>query len=146
MEPSVTIFGPLDTIVGPYIQWVLLGLVLVNLVTRGLAYRKHAAQAADGGADAVSRFIPHEATNVALVVAAFYFGTLHPHAGIVMSTLVLGAFVTDFFEFEARKVEARRGLDLERPKAGIAASMLVLLYAAYQSLFYLVEPFWTAIV
>lgn len=146
MEPSVTLFGPLDTVVGPYIEWVLLALAVGNLLTRSLAYRKHVAQAAEGGADAVSRYIPHEVANVALALAAFYYATLAPHGGIVMSTLVVGAFATDFFEFEARKVEARRGLDLERPKAAIAASGLVLLYAGYQTLFFVIEPFWSAIV
>jgi len=145
MEPSVTLFGPLDTLVGPYIEWVILVLAVVNIGTRAIAHRKHVSQAADG-ADAVSRFVPHEAANVALATAAFYYTTLHPHGGIVMSTLVLGAFVSDFFEFEARKVEARRGISLERPKAGIAASGLVLLYAGYQTLFFVIEPVWSAIV
>ncbi|MFB6143644.1 MAG: hypothetical protein ABEJ30_09930 [Halorientalis sp.] len=146
MEPSVTLLGPLDAVVAPYIEWLLLALAVVNVGTRVLAHRRHVAQAADGGADAVSRFLPHEVANVLLVLAAFYYTTLHPHAGIVMSVLVLGVFVSDFFEFESRRVEARRDIGLERPKAGIAASGLVLLYAGYHTVFSLIKPFWTAIV
>lgn len=146
MEPSVTIFGPLDTIVGPYIEWVLLVLAAANLATRALAHNRHVDQAEDGGAENISRFVPHQAVNVVLVLAAFYYATLHAHGGIVASVLVIGVFLSDFFEFEARKVEARRDIPLERPKSGIAASLLLLLYAAYQSLFFLIEPFWSAVV
>jgi hypothetical protein len=58
---------------------------------------------------------------------------------MVLSVLVLGLFLTDFFEFEARKVEARRDVPLDRPKGSIAAGMLVLAYAGYQALFFLIE-------
>lgn len=146
MAPSVTLFGPIDTLVGPHMEWILLALVVGNFVTRGLAHRMHVKQAADGGADAVSRFLPHEVSNVALALGALYYTTLHSHSGIVTTTLVIGVFLSDFFEFEARKVEARRGVALDRPKSGIAASSLLFLYVAYLSLFFLIEPVWSAIV
>lgn len=151
---TVNLFGPVDSILGGslgvggdvlVIEAVILGLILVNLVTRHLAHRRHKAQAAEG-ADAVSRHPLHEATNVVLVVATLYYTTLEHHAGVVMTMFVLGLFITDFFEFEARKVEARRDLPLERPKGALVASALVFLYAGYHTVFFLVRPIWSAIV
>ncbi|AQL43815.1 hypothetical protein BV210_14370 [Halorientalis sp. IM1011] len=139
MQPSVTLFGPLDTILGPHMEYVLLALAVINIGTRAFTYRRHVKQAEDGGAEAVSRNPIHAASNVLFVLAAFYYTTLHQHSGIVASALVVGVFITDFFEFEARKVEARRGIDIERPKGAIAASLLALAYIAYLSLFFLVE-------
>jgi hypothetical protein len=37
-------------------------------------------------------------------------------------------------------------MTMERPKAALTASFVALLYASFQSLFFLVEPVWTAIV
>lgn len=145
MEPSVTLFGPVDTVLGPYIEYVILVLVVANIAARGLEYRQHVRQA-DEGADAVSRGTFRVGTNVLLVVASFYYLTLHAHAGMVMSVLVLGMVITDIFEYESRLVEARREIEIERPKGAIAASVLVLLYAAFQSLFFLIKPFWSAII
>ena len=139
MQPSVTLFGPLDTILGPHMEYVLLALAVINIGTRAFTYRRHVKQAEDDGAEAVSRNPIHTASNVLFVLAAFYYTTLHQHSGIVASALVVGVFITDFFEFEARKVEARRGIDIERPKGAIAASLLALAYIAYLSLFFLVE-------
>lgn len=144
-EPSVTLFGPLDTVVGPYIEYLLLALVLVNLLTRWVAHRTHRNQAEEG-ADAIHRHPLHLASTWALVIAALYFLTLHHHAGLVLSTLVVGLFVTDFFELEARKVEAREGLGIERPKSSLLMSTLVLMYTGYVSLFFLIETYWNAIV
>jgi len=144
--PSVTFFGPLDTVLGPYMAYVVLVLAVVNIATRALAHRRHVEQAAEGGAEAISRHPIHVASNLLLVVAALYYTTLHAHSGVVASTLIVGLFLTDVFEFEARKVEARRGVDLERPKGSIAASVLVLMYAGYITLFFVIEPFWSAIV
>jgi hypothetical protein len=146
MEPSVTFFGPLDSLLAARMEYVLLALVVVNMATRIIAHRRHVSQAADGGADAITRFPLHAASNVVLVLASFYYLTLHHHAGIVVSTLVLGLFLTDFFEFEARKVEARRDISLERPKGAIAASMLTLVYVAYLSLFFVIEPIWSSVI
>ena len=144
--PPVSLFGPLDALLGDSIEYVLLGLVLVNLLTRVLAHRTHVTTAEDGGADTMSRYLPHTASNVLLVLASFYYLTLHHHAGLVTSVLVLGLFITDFFEFEARKVEARRDIPIERPKGAIAASLLTLTYVAYQSLFFIIAPAWGAVV
>jgi hypothetical protein len=130
-EPFVNLFGPLDALQGQ-IEIVILALVLVNMVTRFLAQRRYVDQYEDGGAEAISRWIPHEVTNVVLVLAAFYFMTVHHHGGLVTSVLVVGMVITDFFEFESRKVEARRDLPLDRPKAAIGAWMLALLYAIFQ--------------
>ncbi|MFB6128569.1 MAG: hypothetical protein ABEJ47_02285 [Halorhabdus sp.] len=144
--PSVSLFGPLDALLGNNVVYLLFVLAVANVVTRALAHRRHVSQATNGGADAMSRFFPHVISNVLLVLASFYYLTLHHHGGIVTSILVLGLFLTDFFEFEARKVEARRGIDLDRPKGAITASLLVLGYVSYQSLFFVVAPAWNAVV
>jgi hypothetical protein len=150
VEPSF--FGPIDAVLGApvvgdvlVVEVALFALVIVNFVTRRVAYGRHKRQAEEGP-EAVARWTPHELTNVGLVVGALYYATIEHHAGVVLSTLVIGLFLTDFFEFEARQVEARRDLPIERPKGAIVAALLVFLYAAYQTLFFLVEPVWTAVV
>lgn len=134
-ESFVNLFGPLDTALQGQIEIVILALVLVNMVTRFLAQRRYVDQYEDDGADAITRWIPHEATNIVLVLASFYFLTVHAHGGLVISVLVVGMVITDFFEFESRKVEARRDLPLDRPKAAIGAWVLALLYALFQVAF-----------
>jgi hypothetical protein len=146
MEPFVSLFGPVDTLLAPVIEYLLLGLLVVNMVGRGIEYSQHVSQAADGGADAITRNALRVGTSFLLIVGSFYYLTVHHHGGMVFSVLVLGLFLTDLFEFESRKVEARRGIDIERPKGAIAASFLALLYIGYQSLFFLVAPFWNAVV
>jgi hypothetical protein len=144
MQPLV-LFGPLG-VVDPFIEEILLVLALANVVTRRIAHDRHTRQAEDGGAEAMSRHLGHEATNVLLVVGSFYFLLVHYHGGFVMSMLVLGLVVTDFFEFEARKVEARTDRPIEMPKGALVASALVVGYAAFQALWYLVEGPWQAVV
>ena len=135
--------GALDA-VERLLPFAVLGLVVANMVTRALAHRSHARQAeAD---DDLSRYLPHTLSTTALVGASFLFTVVEPHGGIVLSVLVLGAFVSDFFEFESRQVEARNDLHVERPKASLTVSVLVLLYAGYQALFFVVEPLWNAVV
>jgi hypothetical protein len=134
MEPFVNIFGQLDAL-HSFIEPVLLALVLANMVTRYLAHDRHVEQYEDGGADAVSRFLPHEATNGLLMLASFYYTTVNYHGGVILSMFVAGLLVTDFFEFESRKVEARREISLDRPKASLSLWMLALLYLGYQMLF-----------
>ena len=139
---------PIDALaaVEGLLKYAILGLVLVNMVTRIAAHSKHRKQA-DGGDDGdLSRWLPHSVVSLLLVLASFAFMIVEPHGGMVMSVLVLGMFVADFFEFESRKVEARNGLDFERPKAAITASVIVLLYAAYQSLFIFVKDYWNLVV
>jgi hypothetical protein len=80
------------------------------------------------------------------VLGSFYLLSLHHHAGMVLSTLVLGLFLTDFFEFEAKEVELRKDEKLSSPKGAMTASFVVFLYAGYLSLFFLIEPIWSAIV
>jgi hypothetical protein len=65
---------------------------------------------------------------------------------MVMSVIAVGLFLTDFFEFESRQVEARNDMTFERPKGAVAASLLALLYAGYQSLFVFVQPLWRLVV
>jgi hypothetical protein len=140
---------PLDPLVGleSAIPFVVLALVLANMVTRLVAHSKHVEQAKDAADDsAITRYTPHTVTTVLLVLASFAFLVVAPHGGMVMSVLVLGVFIADFFEFESRKVEARNEMEMERPKAAVTASIVALLYASYQTLFFLVEPLWSAVV
>lgn len=150
VEPSL--FGPIDAVFGATvidsvlaIEVALFALVIVNFVTRRIAWGRHKRQAEEG-AEAVTRWPLHELTNVVLVLGAFYYATLDHHAGVVMSTLVLGLFITDFFEFEARNVETRREIPIERPKGAVVAGALVFLYAGYQAVFFLLAPIWGSIV
>lgn len=133
-EPFVNLFGPLDALQGQ-IEIVVLALVLVNMVTRVMAQRRYVDQYEDDGEAAISRWIPHELSNVVVVLASFYFLTVHHHGGLVTSILIVGMVITDFFEFESRKVEARRDLPLDKPKGAIGAWALALLYVVFQVLF-----------
>lgn len=144
-QPFVSLFGPVDAVLSPYIAYVLLGLLVVNLGARALEYRQHVDQAADGDEE-LSRHPLRVGTNFLLVIGSFYYLTVHHHAGMVFTILVLGVFITDLFEFESRKVEARREIDIERPKGAIAASMLALAYIAYQTLFFVIAPAWKLVV
>jgi hypothetical protein len=139
------LFGPIDDLLAPVIEWVVLVLVVANLLTRGLAHRRHVRQATEG-ADAITRHPAHQAVTVLLVFASFYFATVDYNGGMVLSMLVLGMVLTDLFEFEARKVEAREDRPIELPKGSLVASLLVAAYAGYQSLFFLIDPVWQAIV
>ncbi|WP_254767522.1 DUF7313 family protein [Salinilacihabitans rarus] len=150
VEPAL--FGPVDVLgtelVGDVvlIEVILLVLVVANLLVRAVAYRGYVATAREEGADAVSRSLPLEATTFLIVLGGFYYITVHLHGGVVFTTLALGVFVADFFEFEARLVEARTDKPFERPKGAITLSMLAFLYIAYQSLFFLVRPLWETVV
>lgn len=144
-EPSVVLFGPIDTFVAPYIEYVILALVLVNLIARKVANDAYVRGARDDGEDGVTRSTFLTATDLLLVVASFYYLTLHHHSGMVLSVLVLGMVIADFFEFEARLVEARNDMAVESPKGAIVASLLVLLYAGFLSLFVFIKPIWAEI-
>jgi len=146
VDPSVAFFGPLDTLVAPYIEFVLLALVLLNFVSRRVAHGRHVEQAEADGADAITRHPFHSFTSWGLILASFYYLTLHHHAGMVLSTLVIGTYLADFFEFEARKVEAREGHGIDRPKGALVAASFTFLYVGYLSVFFLVEPLWSAVV
>lgn len=161
--PAYELFGPLDAVLGgtSTIEYVLLGLLLANMVTRVFAHRRNVTEAAGGDVLRIRPLIPgladeapgdltrhpaHVLTNLTLLLASFYYTTLHQHSGIVFTTLVLGVFITDFFEFESRCVDFRRDLDIEPPKGAIAASLLALLYVGYLSLFQFIAPVWSAVV
>lgn len=146
MEVPLSLFGPIDAILQGRVEYVLLVLALASVAARAVAHRSTVRQAEQGGAEAISRHPALVATHVLLVLTTFYYTTTHYHAGIVISVLVLGMVLTDFFEFESRKVEARNELTIERPKAAMVASLFVLGYAAYISLFFIVKPYWSQVV
>lgn len=143
VEPAL--FGPIDAVLGDVVEFVVLALVLLNLGTRYLAHRSYVSQA-DDGVESIDRHLGHELSNVALLLGSFYYLSIHHHSGIVLTTLVLGTVIADLFEFESRNVEARQGWELEKPKGALLASTLVVLYAAFISLFFIVQPIWNAIV
>ena len=145
----LSLFGPVDAVLGsgdpPLIVYVLVVLALLNVLTRAISHRSNVKQARDG-ADAIEQHPAHIATTILLILGSFYLGTVELHSGMVLSVLVVGMFVTDFFELEARRVEARNDRAIGRPNGAIAASVLVVLYAAYLSVFFVVAPLWNAIV
>ncbi|MFC4449691.1 DUF7313 family protein [Halorussus aquaticus] len=146
MEP-LSLLGPIDALFADVIEYVVFALVLVNMGTRWWAYRDYRKQArSDEYDEELDRNVLHEVSNVVLVLGSFYLLTLHHHAGIVLSTLVLGLFLTDFFEFEAKEVELRQDERLSSPKGSMTASFVVFLYAGYISLFYIIEPLWNSVV
>lgn len=138
---------PLDQLaaVEPIVPIAILVLVLANFATRFMAHRSHVQQAEDGD-DELSRYLPHSITSGGLVLLSFLYLLVEPHGGMVMSVLVVGMFLTDFFEFEARNVEARNDRELDRPNGALTASVVVFLYAAYQSLFFLIADVWNAVI
>ncbi|MFC7166442.1 DUF7313 family protein [Halospeciosus flavus] len=147
IDQSVAIFGPLDRVVGPYAGYVVLAFAVLTFLTRKLQHDHVVEQAAS--ADDVEQASRHPVHSVALggfVVTSFYYLTLHHHSGIVMATLAVGVFLTDFFEIEARSVEIREGHDLERPKAAMVAGVIALLYASYITLFVFVKDYWNMVV
>ena len=147
MQPLQFVVPLLDIfeVIGEYLVYVVLVLVLANMVTRVLAHNHHENQV-DDGAEELSRYAPHTATNVLLILASMLYLAIEPHSGMVTVILVLGVFFSDFFEFEAREVEARTNNPIERPKASIAASVLLLLYVAYVGLFFLVKDYWNLVI
>jgi hypothetical protein len=126
------------------LAYVVLALVLANLVTRLLAHRSHVAQVDRD--ETPTRYLPHVASSVALLLASLAYLVAAPHGGMVLSVLVVATLLADLFEFESRQVEARNGLPVERPKSALTGSLLVLLYAGYQSVFFVVQPVWSALV
>lgn len=146
MEVPLSLFGPIDAILHGRVEYVLLVLAVANIVARAIAHKSTVRQAEQEGAEAITRHPALVATHVLLVLSAFYYTTVHYHPGIVISVLILGMVLTDFFAFEARKVEARNELPIERPKAAMVTSLFVLGYAAYISLFFIIQPYWTQVV
>ena len=126
------------------IPYVALVFVLANMVTRLLGHRSHVRQAESEGA--ISRYVPHVTSSIGLVLVSFAYMLVAPHGGMVLSVLVIGTVLADFFEFESRQVEVRNDMTIERPKSALTGSLLVLLYAGYQSIFFIIQPIWSAIV
>jgi hypothetical protein len=149
MNP-LSLFGPVDAVLGsgepPLIVYVLVVLAVLNLATRAISHRANVSQADEGGADAIKQHPAHIATTILLILGSFYLGTVELHSGMVLSVLVVGMFITDFFELEARRVEVRNDREISQPKAAVAASVLVVLYAAYISVFFVIAPLWNAVV
>lgn len=138
--------GALESVAG-VLPYVILVVVLVNVVTRLLAQRSFERAADEGDDDeALSRYLPHETVNVLLILLSFAFMIVEPHGGMVLSVLVVGMVISDFFEYESRRVEARNNLEMDRPNSAIVASALVIAYAGYQALFFLIEPIWSSII
>lgn len=143
MDPLL--FGPVDAALMPIIEYVILGLVVLNLVTRYLAHRATVDGFERRGVDGIGHYTPHVAANVLLLVANFYYITVDQHYGVTIGVLILALVLTDFFEVEARRVEARNEMPLERPKAAMGLSVIVLVFAAYIALYFLVEPYWQSV-
>lgn len=130
--------------VGPVLPYAILVMAVANLATRHLEYKRHVDQGADG--DSVEQYTPHAFTNVGLLLLSLLFAVAAPVSGVILSIVVITMVIADLFEFEARNVEARNDISIEAPKSSIVASLLVLVYAAYYALFFLVADLWNQIV
>ena len=137
MDPA-TMFGPLDAILTTevlgviLVKYLLVGLVLANMATRILAYQRNVNEADDDDVETASRHPLHTATTIVLILTTFYYATYAPHGGVVLTKLVLGMFLTDFFEFETRSVDLRNDGQVRRPNGALTASLFVLAYATFQ--------------
>lgn len=130
--------------VGPVLPYAILVMAVANLATRHLEYKRHVDQGADR--DSVEQYPPHAFTNVGLLLLSLLFAVAAPVSGVILSIVVITMVIADLFEFEARNVEARNDISIEAPKSSIVASLLVLTYAAYYALFFLVSDLWSQIV
>lgn len=137
MDPA-TMFGPLDailtsTVLGvELVKYLLVVLVLANMATRILAYQRNVSEAEDEDVETASRHPLHTASTIVLILTTFYYTTYEQHGGVVLTMLVLGMFLTDFFEFETRSVDLRKDKAVRRPNGALFASLLVLAYATFQ--------------
>ena len=127
--------------VGPIIPLAILALAVANMGTRLLSHRKHRQQAVDSDADSLDRYTPHVFTTTGLVILGMLFTLYKPISGMIMMIPVIGLFITDFFEYESREVEARNDMEFERPKAALGVSVLLLIYAGYYGLSFIYEPY-----
>lgn len=135
-----------DAVLASAIPFIVLLLAIANIATRYLAHRRHVNQAAEHGADGIERYPAHTATTLALVLATFYYVLVDLHHGIALAAFALTAFLADFFEYEARLVEARTDRPLEAPKAAIGASLFVAVYAGFIVLVELLGAFWSPVI
>ena len=128
MDPAI--LGPIDAIFFPIIEPILLIGAVANLVTRFLAHRSHIKQNEEEKGS-LQRFVIHEISNGVLIIFSLYYMTIHHHGGMILSLMVLAMVLADIFEFEARLVESRGGMEIELPKGSIVGSALVLVYVLY---------------
>jgi hypothetical protein len=135
-----------DAVLALAIPFIVLVLAMINAVTRYLAHRQHVKQAEEYGADGIERYLPHSVMNVLLVLATFYYILVDLNAGVILATFALSMFIADFFEYESRLVEARTDRPIELPKAGLGASVFLLLYAGFTVLVTLFGAFWTPVI
>lgn len=138
--------GAVDGALETAIPFVVLALAIVNVITRILAHRSHVSQADEHGADGVERSSLHTLSTLALVLATYVYVMVNIHVGVALAAFALTAFIADFFEFEARLVEARTDRPLEPPKAAIGASLFVLVYAGFIVLVTLFGSFWSPVI
>jgi hypothetical protein len=136
----------IDAVLASAIPFIVLVLAMINAATRYIAHRQHVRQAEEHGAEGIERYQPHSVTNVLLVLATFYYILVDLHVGVILSTFALAMFISDFFEYEARLVEARTDRPLELPKAGLGASVFLLVYAGFIVLVTLLGQFWTPVI
>lgn len=139
-------FAAIDSILVPAIPYIVCALAIVNVATRLLAHRNHVQQAEEHGVEGIERYTPHSVVTILLVIASFYYLLVDLHPGVILSVFALTVFITDFFEFESRLVEARTDNPLEAPKAAIGASVFLVLYAVYTVLADLLGAFWSPII
>ncbi|GAB3706148.1 DUF7313 family protein [Halorubrum pallidum] len=126
--------------VGPVLPYAIFTMAVANIVTRHLAHRRHVEHGTDG--DSVDPYTPHVFTNIGLVLLGVLFAIDSPVSGVIVSVIIITMVIADLFELEARNVEARNDMTIEAPKSAIAASGLLLVYASYYALFFLVEGIW----
>lgn len=140
MQPD-TMFGPLDVVLyDQVILYVLLGLVVLNAITRMIGHRRIRRQSESDGVEAVTRFVPHTVANALLFVGAVYYTTVSLGAGIILTFFVVAMIVADVFEFEARLVDIRNDREFDLPKGAITAWAIVAIYVAYRALDFVVDP------
>lgn len=135
-------FGWLE-VVGPALPIAILALAVANLATRHLAHRAHVKQAAEN--DSVDQYFPHVFTTVGLVLLSFLFVLVRPVGGTILSLVAITLLVVDLFEYEARNVEARNDMTIEKPKSALLTSVLVVGYAVYYVLVVTGATFWHAL-
>lgn len=130
-------------VIGPMLPFAIIVLALANMATRHLAHGKHVEQAQER--DEVDQYFPHVFTNVGLLLTSLLFTLENITGGAILSVIVLTMVIADLFEFEARNVEARNNMTVERPKSAIATSALVLVWTVYYTLVAANLQFWRAL-
>ncbi|WP_435094195.1 DUF7313 family protein [Halorubrum sp. N11] len=126
--------------VGPMLPYAILVMAVANLATRHIAHRHHVDQGSDG--ESVEPHTLHAFTNIGLLLLTLLFVVAAPISGTILAVIVITMLIADLFELEARNVEARNDMPIEAPKSSIAASLVLMVFVAYYSLFFLVSGIW----